>query len=799
MIPSFDQIKQEGKLLENSKETENSEVLQKRLDDLVDNWDEVFQSIVKYNYKLTNVLPVEKDYHYTLIKLLSWVDNAERKMNELQSDSLKTDQKNMVSYKIKEFELEVNKYSPVHKEYNTIAEDLFNRCINVDVTADVPFVKDEVHQTNGRWDILMTSIEKINRNEVSLEKAMGNLKKSIDVVEEIIEGIEEVVSQETPVSFDLYFHEQMLADQDAALESMKDKEVYVRDINKSSDQISNFIVKCGGDNTDISKKSADIQRTWSASKNKLTDKQEKSRTQLKQISQLAKSASSLDDWVNIIATTVPNLHSADATPEDMKKHLDQVEAIQEEIPKQNIELQMCEEVGEWLCDEFKEQPRFCTEIQNKLAKIKYPVEEISSVLSNQETDIYTKLVNDQEFDNAVEDVIYQIDKLSSKLSLQKPISVEWKTLKLQNDKQHLIKKKVTSLTHMCEKLKEVGEQVIKEAEESCEHDSLEEKMNDAMKQFDEIVENSSCRSAKLEKVIDKSKTFYDMSEDLNDWLDKQEKIVTELNAVPMTMEDVSDLEHQIETLLNNINNEEPIYENTRESLRDLVNTSNAEEVTQNVQEVEKVMERICERWTNLRKIVESRGVCVEKYKSLICSFNNAIQPLEDCLLEFEEHLNKRPVFGTDSKKVEDELERIKELIDKLQTQEGSLKSVGKISLELITMIEDEEKDAGIIKNHSVNIGDRFKNIKLCLHHKSNELEKVYRVCTQFTVITNEINEWCDLSNQAVKMLVPAGKEAEKAKNQIQNMEVSNLQLQYTSAISNSQGTRNFVRNSESSN
>lgn len=766
LAPIFADIKKAGKKLD--KKHQKSDIIKKTMDDVSHHWNEVHQSIEKYNSKLESVLPLGEEYHLASLKLLPWLDDAEKRCSDLKLDSLKLDQKSVVAYKVKELEDDIVKYKPTRFKLTQVADELIKKCHHHHVSADLPLIKDEVQFTNDRWKRLTSSVEEINRQNTSLDKAISKLETSTGVIEEIIEEMEEVVAEEMPFSFDFDELDRALSEQDAKLNDVKEKEKYVSEMSKNADQISSFIVKHGGDSSGINNKCDELQRKWNTNKNKLSGKQEQSRDQAKQITHFTKSEKNLNDWVHVISTTVPALQTtASPTPDEMKKHLDQIERIQEEIPKQNIELQTCKEIGDWLCDEFKEQQRPCAEIKNKLACIEHPIEEISSVLSQQESKIYTQLVDNQEFVDALEDFTSQLEKLSSKIDLQKDVSAEWTTLDLQDDKQRLIKKKIDSLRYMYEKVKETGAELKKNDPKS----PLIEKIDDSVKRYDDIHSNVYSRSTQIEKIVEPSRGFYNKCDDVTDWLDKHEKKLKDMDLVPVTVKDARVMEDQIEAILEEIQKEETKFQEAAKFYKSLDSTATKEQITRDKEDVGKRHHKVDEQWNDFKKDAHTKRDDVTKYKSLLVEFNDAHDKMSVGLDRLDSTCNKKVMFGTDDKKTSEELEKTKEAIAALENLEEPQSVLKKACSVLSDMVEEDGKDAGTIKSQADAISEKFRRAKQSAQQKKDDVEKVSRVCSQFVDITKETEDWCDRSHEAVQLFAPVGKDVEEANKQIHTIEV----------------------------
>ena len=766
------------------KDDEEDEILQKKLPDVLNHWKNVFDNVEKYNTQLRHVLPTEANYHFTLLKFLPWLDETENKLKEIKRDAARTDHDVKLSTRIDDLKREIENNEPIHRDYNNSATNLLTRCDEVEVTADVPYIKDEVQHTNDRWDSLKAGLDETNKNAEELSQAMKDFEAARQPVDECIEAITANLDNEVPIDLDSESLDFYVQEREADLELMQEKEPELKDALKRCDDMADLIERNGGDPTDAKQKGNDLSDKWNGTKDKLTERRDDSKTHLNQLEQFLEATDNLNTWLNVTTSTVTNMGPASATPEGVKKQLEQVDAIQEEISKQNVKLIKAEELGDWLCDENKDNPQFCANVNNKLNKIKTPLEELRAMLSARKARLHDTLVATQDFQVAFKDFSVELDKLTSRQNKQKPLSVNSKALKSQDDEQKAVEKEIEALKPTFEKLIETGDKIVKETEKSSERDTLEDNLKELRRKFDSIVKTSDGRRDKINKVFPLSEKYFNKEDDVCDWLDKYEKVLKDLNSVPVSVEDVERLEESMIKLEEEIVEEEPEYKECLQSFDDLKKLAVEENITQDVPETTNSMGDIIRRWDHLKKDHGNKKQRAQKFRILLTSYFETVEPLKDTLTQFEDALDKKPSHGTDTQKCQDELQRIDELLRKLDTHEQELKTVDKISADLVHLVDDEKGDAGPIEHQTKSVDARFQKIRDALTDRKKSLEKVSRVLLQFNGIVDDTDSWCIQADEDFKKLGPVSKDPEEAKKQIHKIDVS--VLLYLSLVENFQ-------------
>jgi len=130
--------------------------------------------------------------------------------------------------------------------------------------------------------------------------------------------------------------------------------------------------------------------------------------------------------MHVTTTTVTNMGPVSATPGGVKRQVAQIDAVQDEITKQKVNILLVDELADWLCEERKSMTQYCTNVINKVNKIKQPLQELSTRLTDRRTRLQAILVASQDFKDAFDHFIVELDQLEKKQQKNKPISVQWK-------------------------------------------------------------------------------------------------------------------------------------------------------------------------------------------------------------------------------------------------------------------------------------------------------------------------------------------------------------------------------------
>ena len=740
-----------------------------RLADVLERFDHCEEAIEKQNTQLTNVLPVEEKYHYSNTKVSPWLSDAEKKLDDLKEASRTAHPTSELPASIKDFENHVKKNEPTRDELNDNAATLLDECTQNDVKRDVPYVKDEVQQTNERWDRLVADLDTVKKDTEQLKTLVDDLEKAREPVEECIEAVKQTLEEEAPLDLDDIDALKTYKDNlDASAEKMQADQPKLKKADKKCDELADHLTHRDVDPTDHKEKEGDLDKKWNDTADKLDKKRAALNENLKHLDQFVDAVDDLDNRVNVTLATVANMDKPSSNAEEIQKQLDEIDAVQEQITKQKADLANTENVADWLRDENKDNPQFCANVNNKLNKVEQPLESLRALLADKKKRLHDALAASQDFNASLQDLLAEMDKLDTKKSKLQPLSVDWPTLKTCEEDQKVFEQDIEVLKPLYEKVVQAGKKML---DEGGENKDLEKQLKDVQDRFEDNVKSCTDRREKLDKVKPLSEKFFEKEDDMTDWLKDEEKLMEDFVVAPLTVDDVKQAEEKLAKLEADITEKKPVYEDTIKSSEELLDEAAKSEITEDVPETADKTKDVTNRWDKLKKSLDSKKELCDKYDNLIANYNKAKEPVQDALNQFGDALEKRPEFGVDLKKANEELERAKDLLSKMDEQEPQFDDLKKANEDLVALVDDNEGDSKPIKDTSDKINVKAKKLRDKLTQNKDNLEDTCRVLNHFVGIGDDVEKWCDKATEDLKELGPVKKKPEEAKKQIQKLEV----------------------------
>ena len=769
MKPLRDSLKELAKPVSKEPSSKEPSEDDEHLVEVLERFDQAEETVEKQNTQLTKVLPVEEKYHYTNTKVSPWLTDAEKKLEEIKEASQTASPTNELPVTIKEFENLVKKNEPMHEELNENATSLLDECSENDIKRDVPYVKDEVQQTNERWDRLVADLDTVKKDTEQLMDLVDDLKKAREPVEECIEAVEQTLEEQPPLDFDdidaVKNYKDLL---DESAEKMKDDVPKLKDADEKCDKLAEHLTDREIDPLDHKEKEDDLDKKWEDTADKLDKKRAELGNNLKHLDQFVDAVDDLNNWVNVTSDTVTNMDKPSSNAEEIQKQLDQIDAVQEQITQQKADLANTENVADWLCDENKDNPQFCANVNNKLKKVEQPLESLRDILADKKKRLHDALAANQGFNASLQDLLGELDKLDAKKSKLSPLSVDWPKVKANEDDQKVFEQDIEVLKPLHENVVLAGKKLL---EEGGDNKDLETQLEEVQKRFEDNVKTCTDRRDKLDKIKPEAGKFFEEEDDMTDWLEDEEKKMEDFVVAPVTADDVKKAEEKIVALEADIAEKKPVYEDTIKTSEELLAEASKSDITEDVPETEEKTKDVTDRWEKLQKNLEKKKDLCEKYNNLIANYDTAKEPVQSALNQFGDAIEKRPEFGVDVKKANEELECAKDLLKKLDEQEPQFDDLKKANQNLAALVDDNEGDSTPIKESSDKINDKAKKLRNKLAENKDNLEETCRVLSHFTGIADDVEKWCDKATEDLKELGPIKKKPEEAKKQIQKLEV----------------------------
>ena len=284
------------------------------------------------------------------------------------------------------------------------------------------------------------------------------------------------------------------------------------------------------------------------------------------------------------------------------------------------------------------------------------------------------------------------------------------------------------------------------------------KLNDRMNNISQRVYE---RRAKLEGSLLQSGQFGDAIKSLLGWLDETKALLDNQKPINAADENVLKAQIQEQKLLSRM------FTDRESSLKHLQKTAEgllaSTEDLDKKQEVEEDLMKVDSIWCLISNRVNKRKDDLEHTLVNAEKFNKSFNELDKILAELDEKISseKNIPFG-DGKKVEEQLEEMVTIGDRLKDLKDHLENVGTDEADLLPMCTPD--DSQIIKDKRKKLANKHDFVREKFQKKLNDLEKAGKLIEEFAASEKALDEKIEDAKEKLKSKNPDSVEEVKIKN-----------------------------------
>ena len=264
------------------------------------------------------------------------------------------------------------------------------------------------------------------------------------------------------------------------------------------------------------------------------------------------------------------------------------------------------------------------------------------------------LLQCQEFQVSFDDFLDKLDDLDTKVASPDPISAILDCVKAKKQENEEIQDAIRQQQPVFEKLLKAGEAVLENLDDEQEKKALEKKISDMKTRFEDANEKTDERQNKLEKVEEEAQKYRDEIELLFEMLGKAEEQVKEFEPLSSDREKLAkqrDLLHKIQDAADKLQSGVPGAQDNADALL------NDAETDKNV--VEEEVDHLVERIENLKAVLDEREEKLAEVQQAAEDYHVTVAQVEDVFASVYDDVDAPAIFGVDSDKAAEHLEKIK--------------------------------------------------------------------------------------------------------------------------------------------
>ena len=139
---------------------------------------------------------------------------------------------------------------------------------------------------------------------------------------------------------------------------------------------------------------------------------EKCDEEIAQVKVFFDSVSELGDWVENAEDARVLREPVARKPENIRKQLNEIEKLQDEIKDKKFTVKNAEDAGQWLIENTAESPGVVREVHDKLASVSTPLETLQARVNEREVKLQSALMETEAFDVILNDFDNSMKEIS---------------------------------------------------------------------------------------------------------------------------------------------------------------------------------------------------------------------------------------------------------------------------------------------------------------------------------------------------------------------------------------------------
>ena len=324
---------------------------------------------------------------------------------------------------------------------------------------------------------------------------------------------------------------------------------------------------------------------------------------------------------------------------------------------------------------------------------------------------------------------------------------------------------------MFEQLVRSGRNLLETSEPGPDRDGFENKLGDATQRWESVKRLTLERQEQLDRVLPLAKEFHSDMQDVKPWLHDAEK---RLRGVDSDLTDQFSIDQQLVTL-NELEQEiaerRPIVDTLNETCLSLTNNCSADKFV-----IEGETQDVKKRFDNLNGEVSEIKNNLAKLKQVLEHYNKALMPLEDLLESTEQALASCEPTGINVAKGKEQIKTVEDLLSSLIAHESDVNEVLNAGGKLASTLDPKSAEVPRVRQEVDTLSKRYQDLLESLNQEKKQLESGTGKALRFQDALRTLEEWLPRVEEAVAAQEPISSDSEVVKEQLQQAEVSGLNL-----------------------
>jgi len=700
---------------------------------------------------LEDAMQLAKDYQDKLGPLEKWLDQAEKKVKEMET--VPTDEDKI--------QKRINEHDKLHKDivskqpsFDELA-DIANTLMDIVSEEDAQGLAGKIEDLTKRYNTLLNNSEDVGN---LLRDSMAGLKNLVHAYEDLLNWMEKTEKKLSKFKVLSVFTEKLLDQMNELHNVTEDIVEHQKDVENVLSIGSELLKNIASEEAlQLKEKLDSLQRKYNDLATKAANLLKNAQEMMPLVQSFHQSHNRLSEWLTGVEETLQsldnfNLEHQEVEIKKLEKDIIQNRPLLESVNISGPQLcQMSPGDGAKTIEDLvtRDNRRFdavCEQIQRRSERIQLSKQRSAEVVH----DIDELL----EWFREAEHQIREADPPSSEPDV---IRVQLKNHKQLNDDISSQKGRVREVLSNAKK-------VLRESAPTSEMEQVKEKMEDLKETMELVIKLSSDRLSILEQALPLSEHFYETHNELTDWLEDIEREAMNQLMPGMRPDQIAKQQEINRSLLQSVQDHKPVLDRLNKTGGALLRLI----VEDDAYRIQDIIETDNQRYNALKLGLRERQQALEEAMQECSQFTDKLDGMLNALANTADQVNNAEPISGHPEKIKEQMEDNNAIIDDLAKKESAFESVKQAAADIIEKAPNKNDPAiKEIKKKLDKLNNLWDHILNATQERSDSLDNALALAETFWAELQQVMEKLkniqdDLASQDPPGVEPNEIEAQKA-------------------------------------
>ncbi|XP_017784158.1 PREDICTED: dystonin isoform X28 [Nicrophorus vespilloides] len=553
---------------------------------------------------------------------------------------------------------------------------------------------------------------------------------------------------------------------------LKELQAFRNDVWKKSGEYENtrslgesFISACDIDKDVVNNELVDLKERWDKLNNDLLDRTQSLEDQARKLMDFNENLRDLQHGLERCEDKLASHDSLGGAAKDPKL-LDRIKTLRDEVGNLSKPFQACKQQANDLSQEAQEHGIDGNHLLDEVDNVGDRINELQCKLDDRCADLQSAATAVTQFNDQVKELTHDLSGLEAELDSMKPPGRDVKTVRDQIDDVSKLVNKLNKAADDVNFAISAGERLV-DSGFAPDTAQTRQQVDTLKKQLSKLDDRARGRELELDNMLKKLDNFYmihsaviDDIQDASEEVRKLKPVGTDVEAIRAQQQDIKRFRAKtVDPLGKNVDECNRLGQGLIQSAAPEVNTNN----------LEKELERMNDRWNNLKERMNDRERRLDVALLQSGKFQEALDGLDKWLTDTEELVENQKPPSADYKVVKAQLQEQKFLKKMLLDRQNSMSSLYSMGNEIAKEADPSERRA--IEKQLKDLIGRFEALREGAQQRTLDLEQAMKVAKEFLDKLVPLQEWLDRSEKKVKDLELIPTDEEKIRKRIQEHDV----------------------------